>query len=135
MGLIEGDHFDDGQCLALLGRTQFGRVGLSIGAVPAVVPIRYDLQPDGIVLACSVDQVAKALERAIVALQSDGFDEDVQKRWTVLAVGLTERLEPPGPAERGPSSPRREERDRFWSASHFFRLRPEVFSGRWLDPI
>ena len=134
MGLIEGDHFDDHQCLDLLRRSQIGRVGLSLGAVPAIVPVRYEMHPDGIVVASSIDQVAKAMERAIVALQCDGFDEDERKRWTVLAVGPTERVDSEEAAAMAGGF-RMTAQDAFWSASHFFSLRPEVFSGRWLELI
>ena len=130
MGLIEGDHFDDHECLELLRRSQVGRVGLSIGAVPAVVPVRYEMQPGGIVLASSIEQVAKAMEGAVIALQCDGFDEDERKRWTVLAVGTTERIDPYTiPATSRAPHPGG------WDASHFFWFRPEVFSGRWLEGI
>jgi hypothetical protein len=111
-----------------------GRIGLSIGAVPAVIPIRYEVSEAGILVACSIDQVAKAMEHTVVALQSYGFDEDIRKRWTVLAIGPTERiathrLDTGGPDVDLPTWNFGSVRD----APHLFRLDPGVLSGRWLD--
>jgi hypothetical protein len=132
MGFIEGDHFDDVQCRDLLGRTRIGRIGLSIGAVPAVIPIRYELSDTGILVGCGVDQVAKAMENSVIALQSDGFDEDSQKRWTVLAIGPTHRI---GALELRSHAPEQHatawDVDAVRNAPHLFHLEPGVLSGRW----
>jgi len=132
MGFIEDDHFDDAQCLALLGRVRFGRVALSLKALPIVVPVDYIVSGEEILFAMPLDQVAKALDQRIAALQADGVDEDSGQRWTALAIGPVRRLE--GIEIRRsvsaslslPGSDRRGE---------LFRLQPAVLSGRWMDPL
>lgn len=136
MGFIEGDHFDDVQCRELLGRTRIGRIGLSIGAIPAVVPIRYELAESDILVTCEVNQVAKAMENAVIALQSDGFDEDSRKRWTVLAIGYAHRIagwEFPLPETELKMSSF--DVEAMLNARHIFRLAPGVLSGRWLEDL
>lgn len=132
MAFIDGDHFDESQCRDLLGRTQIGHVALSVRALPAVVPLPYAVTDAGIFIGCDVDQVAEAMERSVVALQSDGFDEDARKRWTVLVIGLTQRtrhdeIDPGQLGALGTANV-----NVVLNAFHLFRLDPNVFSGQWL---
>jgi len=123
MGFIEGDHFDDEQCLALLGRSQFGRIALSLMAVQVVFPVRYALTGGELLFALSVDQLAQALDERIATLQADGFEEDRGQRWTVFAVGPVRRVEGfEGPELAGTSG-------------DLFRLQPAILSGRWIETL
>jgi len=132
MGFLDNDHFDDDQCLVLLGRAQFGRIALSLRAMPVVVPVRYILNDGDLLFAASGDQLSKALHENIAALQADGFEEDSGKRWTVFATGPVRRVE--GFEDLGLAG---------WSLSalnvalleegDLFRLKPAILSGRWME--
>jgi nitroimidazol reductase NimA-like FMN-containing flavoprotein (pyridoxamine 5'-phosphate oxidase superfamily) len=123
MTLFQGGQLEVGRCLSLLARSSIGRVGIVIGPLPFVYPVRYDMSNGHILFVLSIDQVATAIDDAVVALQADGFDEDRGRRWTVLAIGPATAVEP-----TSESVPRHLRPDR-----HAFRLRPKMISGHWLD--
>ena len=129
---MDNDHFDDDQCLALLGRAQLGRIALSLRALPVVVPVRYTLNDRDLLFAASGDQLSKALHENIAALQADGFEEDSGKRWTVFAIGPVRRAEGFGDLGLAGSLlsalnvASLEEGD-------LFRLKPAILSVRWIE--
>ena len=123
MTLFQGGQLEVGRCLSLLARSSIGRVGLVIGPLPFVYPVRYDMSNGHILFGLSIDQVATAIDDAVVALQADGFDEDRGRRWTVLAIGPATAVEPTWEGAAGHLHPDR----------HTFRLRPKMISGHWLD--
>ncbi len=86
------------ECLALLEGEDFGRLALSVGALPRVVPIRYEVVGGTIVLGVSSDPgVAAATDDAVIAFQVDHNDPEGES-WTVLVQGRT-AARVPGPAE------------------------------------
>lgn len=153
MGLIEDDAFDENECRALLARTQFGRVGMSLAAMPVIFPVRYVMRGEDLYLSVTIDQLAEALNGSIVAVQADGYHEDHGRRWTALAIGQAHRIGSlgersgrrtsdassdsnseefsrilPGVPLELLSSPRSGDR-------HIFRLRPQILSGRWIEGL
>ena len=132
MGFLDNDHFDDNQCLALLGRAQFGRIALSLRAMPVVVPVRYTLNDGDLLFAASGDQLTKALHGNIAALQADGIEEDSRKRWTVFATGPVRRFggfEDLGLAESSLSALNVASIEE----GELFCLKPAILSGRWIE--
>jgi hypothetical protein len=123
MTLFQGGQLEVGRCLSLLARSSIGRVGVVIGPLPFVYPVRYDMSDGHILFGLSIDQVATAIDDAVVALQADGFDEDHGRQWTVLAIGPATTVEP-----TSENVPRH-----FPPERHTFRLRPKMISGHWLD--
>ena len=98
--------------------------------MPIVVPVRYTLNDGDLLFSASGDQLTRALHGNIAALQSDGFEEDRGRRWTVFAAGPVRRVEGSGLAG-----------SLLWSApesgssedGHLFRLTPAILSGRWIE--
>jgi len=130
MGYLHGDHFSDEQCMTLLSRVQVGRVAVSLRALPIVVPVRYMLNDGDLLFTAHGDELTKALEGSIAALQADGFEEDRGQRWSVFAtgpVGIVESLETAVTMLSGPSNTTVE--------SSLFRLKPAILSGRWIDVL
>jgi len=79
---------DEDLCLGLLTEATFGRVCLNVRAMPRIVPIRFTVHRRRINahLQCD-DDLAEALDGAVVALQADGFDDQSQQVWSVHVVG------------------------------------------------
>jgi hypothetical protein len=119
----------------MLGRAQFGRIALSLRAVPVVVPVRYALNRGELLFAVSVDQLAKALHGNVATLQADGFEEDRGQRWTVFAAGPVRRVEGFegfGPAAASLSSMRD---TASVEGGDLLRLQPAILSGRWIETL
>ena len=134
MGFLDGDHFDDQECLTLLSRSQFGRVALSMRALPVIVPVRYSVIGTDIRLSVSDDQLAQALDGQVACVQADGFDEDHGQRWTVFATGPVSRIGGLQVLGTLPSTAPGEsaldvERERAFS------LQAKILSGRWITQL
>ena len=130
MGFIEGDHFDDEQCLALLRRARFGRLSVSLRAVSVVVPVRYVLDGEVLLFAPGVEELAQALNRGVATLQADGFEEDSGQRWSVFVVGVAQRVENAASIGTETRSPSLAPDAALGDPVGLFRLVPEILSGR-----
>jgi len=80
-------------CLALLACRALGRVGVSIGALPAILPVTYRLSGDAVVLRTTPgSRFDAALRNAVVAFEVDDLDEASGTGWSVLVTGLAEEI-------------------------------------------
>jgi len=115
-------------CLHLIGQERIGRLGLSVGSLPVILPVNYVLQGRTIVFRSEEGEKTRAAEQSTVAcLEVDQFDRFEHSGWSVLATGrLT--IAPPDRAEayeRLPVVP--------WALrkeSRFIELSIELLSGR-----
>jgi nitroimidazol reductase NimA-like FMN-containing flavoprotein (pyridoxamine 5'-phosphate oxidase superfamily) len=119
-------------CDHLLTQQSFGRVGLSIAALPVVLPVNYGVL-DGDVVFRTVEgtKLAGAAAGAVVAFEVDDIDREGHG-WSVLVVGRAAvivdgvdraRADAVIPATWLPTEP-----------SHIVRVRSELVSGRRLVP-
>lgn len=83
-------------CYALLRTGTIGRIGLSLGALPAIVPVSYSIVDEAIVFRTGEGlQLRAALDRTVVAFEIDFSDPERQEGWSVLAVGVAELIDAP----------------------------------------
>lgn len=81
-----------GECRALLSTGDFGRVAVSVGALPAIFPVHYHFHDDQIVLDPTITRTqASSLTDAVIAFQVDALDAVGNMGWSVLVVGRAER--------------------------------------------
>ena len=91
-----GDGLSREECLALLAAARLGRLGLSIGALPAVLPVSYVLV-EGRVCFRTPDSgaVFRASSGRVVAFEVDRYEPEWPSGWSVLVRGVaTEIVEP-----------------------------------------
>lgn len=87
---------DRAECLRLLGQRTFGRVGVSVGALPAVLPVNYRLVDTTIVFRTGRGtKLDAATDRAIVAFEIDDIDPLSHTGWSVLVTGEAQRVTNP----------------------------------------
>lgn len=85
-GLAEVSH---AECMRLLGRATFGRVGLCVDGVPAIFPVIVALVDDVVVFrTVPGTKLEMASGGAVVALEVDEFDRERREGWSVLVRGL-----------------------------------------------
>jgi uncharacterized protein len=79
---------EDDECARLLAGASFGRVGLLVGGVPAILPVNYHFA-DGSIWFYSGPGVKleAARNRETVAFEVDAIDSDLREGWSVLASG------------------------------------------------
>lgn len=89
------------ECLRLLRSKSVGRLGLSASSLPIVLPVRYVVDDDRILLATGRDtRMAAATRDTVVAFEVDDFDSDPATGWSVMVQGraseLAEGVDAPG---------------------------------------
>jgi nitroimidazol reductase NimA-like FMN-containing flavoprotein (pyridoxamine 5'-phosphate oxidase superfamily) len=116
------------ECLRLLSTTELGRVGISVKALPAIVPVRFALDGGEIVFRAAPGTALDAATRgAIVAFEADGVEPGAGA-WSVLATGAARHVAEPAERLRASRLPLRA-----WSSTQPDRVvavSPQLLSGR-----
>jgi uncharacterized protein len=97
---------DRTECLALLATTNLGRLALTRRALPTIVPARYLVNDERVVihLSTGLDHVAW-LDGEVVALQVSAFDETQTYGWSVCVTGAAHGTPDPIRTQDHPSAP------------------------------
>jgi uncharacterized protein len=83
-------------CLALLARTQVGRVVFTERALPAVVPVAFAMDEDAIVMCtASGTRLAAAAAGGVLAFQVDDIDATTRTGWSVVVIGVADLVDGP----------------------------------------
>lgn len=86
----------DDECMRLLASGTVGRVGITIGAMPAIFPVNYALLGDVVVFRTGTGtKLRAALANTVVAFEVDEIDRATHSGWSVLVVGLASELTGP----------------------------------------
>ena len=84
------------ECWTLLSGERVGRVGLTVGAMPAILPVNYTVFDGAIVFRTTVgSKLSAAIAHAVVCFEVDFFDAQTHQGWSVLAVGMADELAEP----------------------------------------
>jgi nitroimidazol reductase NimA-like FMN-containing flavoprotein (pyridoxamine 5'-phosphate oxidase superfamily) len=129
-GGIESLVMDRAECLRRLAGTEIGRIGLSVDAMPVILPMAFALLDDDVVIRASWgDKLDAAVHDRVVCFEADGPDTaDGAESWSVLVTGRAEIIRNPQVLERAVRLPLRP-----WSvrpSDRFIRIPAEVVSGR-----
>ena len=116
---------DEHECRRLLASQCIGRVGVTIGALPAIFPVNYVTVDGDIVFRTGEGtKLRAALEHAVVAFEVDHADTVYHDGWSVQVIGMAEEIDATW-AKNLPVTP--------WAPGrrqHVIRIRPELLSGR-----
>jgi hypothetical protein len=120
---------DDDECMQLLAREPVGRIALTSGALPVVLPVNFALVDRAIVFASEPGlKLHAARAQQIACFEVDGHDVFAHSGWSVLATGQLAEIRDPdrlAAARQLPLSP--------WALGypgHFVELPIELLSGR-----
>jgi nitroimidazol reductase NimA-like FMN-containing flavoprotein (pyridoxamine 5'-phosphate oxidase superfamily) len=112
----------------LLARGEVGRVGLTLGAMPAIFPVNYAVIDGDIVFRTAPgSKLTAAADRTVVAFEVDDYDRHDRSGWSVLAIGRSEVVHDAGIT--GPALGSLEP----WADGNrtsVVRIHPEFVSGR-----
>jgi hypothetical protein len=85
-----------GDCLRLLRTVSLGRIGVSIGALPTILPINFRLDGDRILFRTGVGtKLDAATKGAVVAFEADDFDPMYHSGWSVVVTGMAREVREP----------------------------------------
>jgi nitroimidazol reductase NimA-like FMN-containing flavoprotein (pyridoxamine 5'-phosphate oxidase superfamily) len=119
------------ECLALLGSVPVGRVGITIDALPAVLPVNFVVH-DGAVVFRTVTgtKLDAATAGAVVAFEADDFvAAPTRTGWSVLVRGVAREITADDEVTLARGLPL----DSWaWdgSADRFIRIEPTLVTGR-----
>jgi hypothetical protein len=125
------DILDEQECLRLLGTVPVGRVGVCAGALPAIMPVNFELFGRSIVFRTGQGtKLDAAVRRRAVAFQADQYDARYQTGWSVLAIGQAEDITASLDLITGDDTPRP------WAGGdrqHYVCINAEFLSGRRIN--
>ncbi|MBX9365419.1 pyridoxamine 5'-phosphate oxidase family protein [Streptomyces massasporeus] len=120
------------ECLRRLAKVPVGRIVYTRQALPAVLPVNFGVEGDGVVLlrTSGTSELVRAIDGAVVAFEADDIDAARHAGWSVVVTGTATVVTDPAEVERlartGPVS---------WAPSPqevFVRIEPELVTGREL---
>jgi len=99
MRLAERGHLQrlsPAECLSLLQTVAVGRLGVSIQALPAILPVNFVLHEDRIVMRCVPGtKLDAATAQTVVAFEADDYGPNGEWGWSVLVQGIAEEITNP----------------------------------------
>ncbi len=128
LGLLE-----ERECLRLLGEAKLGRVAVSVGALPAIYPIRFTLLGrDPVFRSHPQAGLVEATAGNVVCLQADDADPDADHGWSVMVTGPAELITDPAQLAQARELPLRP-----WAGGSdaFVRISAVMVSGRRIGSV
>lgn len=121
------------ECLRLLRTVTLGRVGITIGALPVVVPMNFRLIGDRVVLRVGLGtSLDAAILDAVVAFEADQVNQPGRGGWSVSVTGVAREITEPDEI----AQMRHEHISRWmeWGADRYIAISTEMVSGRRIPP-
>lgn len=84
------------ECLRLLGSAMLGRIGITFGALPVILPINFHLVDERILFRTGRGtKLDAATYNAVVAFEVDDMDPLSHTGWSVMVTGLASEVTDP----------------------------------------
>lgn len=85
---------DRDECLRLLAQKSLGRIGITSGALPTVLPVNYRMVDGQVMFRTSRgSKLAAASRNAVVAFEIDEMDPFEHSGWSVVVTGIARELD------------------------------------------
>jgi hypothetical protein len=123
---------DRAASLRLLAGATLGRIGITTGALPTILPVNFVFDGERILVRTGTGtKLAAAAAGAIVAFEVDDFDPMYHAGWSVVVTGPAHELRDPG--DLGGA---RRARLPHWAPvdGHVIAIEPALVSGRRIVP-
>ena len=127
------DSLTEAECRHLLRSRTFGRIGVTSGGLPVILPVRYYYEGDAITFRTGEGTKLRAARNGdVLAFQVDAYDTETCEGWSVLVLGrasvLTTEHDDAGVPTLDASSGKR-------MLNHYVRLGCELVTGRVLTRV
>ncbi len=87
---------DRAECLRLLRTASLGRIAITTGALPTILPINFRVDGERILFRTGVGTKLDAATRgAVVAFEVDELEPMYHSGWSVVVVGVAREVENP----------------------------------------
>jgi len=122
------------ECLALLATVEVGRLGVSIEALPAILPVNFRLFRDRIIIrTVPGTKLDAAAAQAVVAFEVDDYDPQGTWGWSVLVRGAGAEIVDPGELAEVQTLPLQAWAFKNGQADRFLHIETTVVTGRRFD--
>lgn len=82
------------ECRRLLASTHIGRMALTVGALPVVLPVQYRLDGDRLLVRTpGHHDVGEGIDRQVVGFEADQLDLDHGVGWCVSVTGTVRTVD------------------------------------------
>ena len=127
----ERDALSEAECRRLLATQIFGRVGITSGGLPCILPVCYVFDEGAILFRTGAGTKLRAASSGdVLAFQVDAYDRESGQGWCVLVLGRASVLTTEHEHEGLPTvDGRRYDGER----NHYVRLHCEIVNGRTID--
>ncbi len=99
-GLVGVGALSPDECVTFLRSSQVGRIAVSIGALPVILPVNYLAFDDAVWFGAPADgPLLRASVGSVVAFEADGYDAIGGFGWSVLVRGVAVEVTEPGELE------------------------------------
>jgi nitroimidazol reductase NimA-like FMN-containing flavoprotein (pyridoxamine 5'-phosphate oxidase superfamily) len=76
------------ECRGLLAANTLGRIGITSGGLPVILPVRYRYEDGVITFQTGPGMKLRSAESGeVLAFEIDGYDRDVNEGWSVVVQG------------------------------------------------
>lgn len=118
---------DRRECLRLLDRTGLGRIAVTSGALPVVLPVDYTMDGESIVIETGRGTTLDfGTTGSVVAFEVDNLHAHGHRGWTVMVTGVAEEVHDGLEVER---LRRLLDNERRYGDERFIRISSELISG------
>ncbi|MGH9029220.1 MAG: pyridoxamine 5'-phosphate oxidase family protein [Acidimicrobiales bacterium] len=132
-GLLMGD-LPINACLEKLETASVGRLGVSMDALPVVLPVNFALDGNSIVIRTTPGtKLSAAINQAVVAFEVDDYDAETARGWSVLVQGTAREITTTWGLERARSLPLRPVTPD-GASDRFVEVEMEIVTGRHIEP-
>lgn len=118
------------ECLALLGTRPVGRLGVSIEALPAILPVNFCLHADRIIVRTVPGTKLDAATAQTVVAFDDDYDPAGRWGWSVLVRGVGVEITAPDELAKARALPLRAWAFKAGDANRFLAIDTTVVTGR-----
>jgi nitroimidazol reductase NimA-like FMN-containing flavoprotein (pyridoxamine 5'-phosphate oxidase superfamily) len=95
MELSDENAISESRCWELLRAGWFGRVALSVDALPAIVPVEYCIDRNELAICLGERRMSeRSLNNAVVGFATDSIDSASHTGWTVQVQGRARLAQP-----------------------------------------
>ena len=96
------------ECVRLLGQATVGRIAISVGALPVILPVNFVVQDGAIVFrTVAGSKLAAATSQAVVAFEIGDHEPDGRSGWSVMVQGMSYEVNDPDALDQVRRSARR----------------------------
>jgi uncharacterized protein len=100
MSVVDLEVLSADACLDLLSEAPVGRIGVTVRALPVILPVNFALVDGAIVFRTGAGtSLGAAAANAVVAFEVDAYEADGSSGWSVLVQGKASEVSDPAELE------------------------------------